>query len=1450
MKKSYVSRLSLILVCVMILGSLAACVNSGSPISSETTAAETDGEKTTTGDSMGDETEPPTVSESESVSETETEEDTTPKLDYMENGDLIEYADRIANDVVVKNEGSEKNALIMENRNSSLVYKLRGSESQLVTALKNKNGLSYIENTMDVFVKTKSGNTYYASESLIDTATNVYRLGYYYYDVRLENQDFAPAPVVVSEKEIPFEFKSYKHLTPPKEKKGELMTAVRGGNDPYMVLNNISYSAEQYAYLQLTLKVESNESETLDVYYITDLMKTYTDLHKVTVELIADGEYHTYNICLGTALDYSGNVSSLRIDFSGEEGTLYPFNSIKLIESANSGDIPNLRLGRFFQVYSDKLHHYAQFCATALESDIEAVGMITEVDASRVQALVIKDKDGVHNTLDDVDFDSVEYVAFDVIDTGIFGYILPTGEYGGKLSVETDNGAYSIIQTLTPPDNTIIPSENGTNNANDFYIGQRIYTDESHDFTAFLNEAECERHPLTAENIMIDDEKSSNATFSGYDALRGKYVFVINGSDFNTAFYRTPNKHYTVDFTVIGDEYDRKTYFSTYTTSGSLECAVLLDGKEMLLPVPVEVCKNFLGDGENNLYNRDEPPYGEAYVPIILNAGETREYTIVNLYQNWGNFPLKQISSIQYFYPYYHLSTGTTESNCIIPYAFEGPHLPDHRAMSAPLWPDQPQHTLGGHHRFIRYTDSEGVYAGSQSVKHTITSHGPTYAEVQMDYLTDDERIAVSYTHMEMPQTDENRTYYVMEYKVLEDVSFKDFKKDFLFYSVKQTGTGSTYKKVGYLDQNNQPQIVDAMADDAEASYILGDEYPYFDFFYVPDYTNKNGYVNLAFLLADYSFVIGGKECDADFILTNKDEHLYLSLNLDQVTLKKGDSFTLHAILMPWGSQESIYDGSDGKAPDQNVRDVRENSIIDPFKVEPVRNCAVVESIFLPKVATTNMRNAVFKLSGGENNAVVRVYGFRTLTVPFVEEQIDGEWVEYDLSSKASPDSEGNYNFYDGYMAHYDGDGTFSYSFVISLNGDQERTFRVTSTDRFESWPEKKELFPEEEDPINVYTSPNEMKSKLDGAKGVGKAEIVEEDESRFVRIYGDNETGEGNAVFYNTDKKKETGSLVVIKYRIPKENAQKIGCFEIFTSTVNPGATAGDQIYYYSLKQDGFWHVMVIDVTKEKHPTFKADGDGSYYAKYLRLDFFSGKMSESSYIDLAYVGICATMDEVYSINQDMNTVTLVTQGTHESYFDVKTGEQVEESGDGKLPHINYVDPESGYTESTVKYAACIDMLNGWGIGDSKRFSNIGASSIKEPDVLDYGVTTVNGYQLIFTGWCVADGGISKYVWSADGGKTWNDAIPTSGKINDGNDEHIKTASSRLGGYTFADPAATRKNVTFQGTVGGGAKVNGLVADLSAYAGQNLEVTFGLVPAAAADTICVAVHVKNVQVAD
>ena len=103
----------------------------------------------------------------------------------------------------------------------------------------------------------------------------------------------------------------------------------------------------------------------------------------------------------------------------------------------------------------------------------------------------------------------------------------------------------------------------------------------------------------------------------------------------------------------------------------------------------------------------------------------------------------------------------------------------------------------------------------------------------------------------------------------------------------------------------------------------------------------------------------------------------------------------------------------------------------------------VIDTAFVPMLKTTNGRSAEFTLSGGENNIAVRVYGFDTLTVPKIYEKKNGAWVEYEVSSAKSPDVGGNCHEYDGYTVYYDGDSTFSYAFMATMENGAARRFRI-----------------------------------------------------------------------------------------------------------------------------------------------------------------------------------------------------------------------------------------------------------------------------------------------------------------------------------------------------------------------------------------------------------------------
>ena len=687
--------------------------------------------------------------------------------------------------------------------------------------------------------------------------------------------------------------------------------------------------------------------------------------------------------------------------------------------------LQHFSVDRTFHLYSDKLNLVQHLTTTGGDATgLAGYGQLYEIDASRVVKLVVKDASGTHDSIEGVEWDSCEYVAFDVERAGVIGFILlPYEENEGKLTVTLADGVYTVEQHVESEADAVYPIHSHV------YFGMRLYTDAGHDFTSFLHEAACERDPLDSLSI---SKRVDGAAYVGYDALRGAYRFDVAGGDFGNNYYNNPNQYFTVNAEVKADSLDRRIYVYTHTASGCLESAVILDENKTLLPIPLEVGTNFTGENEDSMYLPGDVSYGEVFLPLSLKAGETKRFTVLNLYQNWGKYPLKQLSSIQFVAPYYHLSTGVTETNCIAPsfvYGKDNWLLPDFRAMSAPLWSSQPQHTAIGQLFVVRYDTADRVTGNLENYHNDIDSYGPVYADVEMDYLSYDERIHVSYRHVEMPQTDENRTYYSLRIDVLEDVPFEDFKSDFSLFCF--NGRHPKFNKLGYLDENNEHQVLDlgiATATKYDRFFKLGDEYPFFDY-YEPLAADA---VNFALIVKDSHIVIGGEVYTGGFLMRDRfDGSLNfgdLTLDLGEVTLKAGDCIYVDYILLPWGYVDSTSD--------QNVLNVRNDSCINPYRLT-VETGTVLEDVYVPKVKVDGNQTAAFTLTGGDNNGVVRVYGLTSYERPVIEERVNGAWVPYTDSTNKD---------FDGYAVYADEDGTYSVAFVVSMTNAPEegRTFRVT----------------------------------------------------------------------------------------------------------------------------------------------------------------------------------------------------------------------------------------------------------------------------------------------------------------------------------------------------------------------------------------------------------------------
>ncbi len=1304
MKKTALSLLALILAAIMLMSVFASCTTGNQ---------ENDSEKESS------DTQEPGGDESESESGNNGDIDTPvipPDLSKLDSGLLIGHANSLMNGVNAYFTDGKRTDFVLENQNMSMGYALAAAKDQLITYLNDKEGNNYITGTSDVFVKMTNGNVFYASNSTKPATANLYRFGYYMYEARFEEQNFMSTPITEGAHTLSTSSISKNHAKVTVNDDGALNVTLANIADPFISLKNVNFSADEYPYLQITMRSNAKSVRSLTVYLSTEAQS----MRSAQSFLVSPTEeYVTYLVPLYRTSWYTGNVTGLRLDFEGgiQVNDNYEIKEFKLLKGQVEGTPDALGLNRSFFVYSDKLHHMIQIATDKVATEnIAAVGLETKIAKNTVAKLIAKDKNGTHTSLADVDWDSAEYVGFDITDAGIFGYILPAGEKTDKLEVIDDGENYVIIQSRTPENGTIMPS--GTynestkkyealvdDNANDFYMGQRIYTDDNHDFEKFLLEAHIERNPLGNQNIVVNKRDSSydadyecplcgkmyedyvnvctacdenikpieheNMYFMGYNALRGLYVVRVPGESFNAPYFQYPNKYINSTFLITGDEYDRDIYFMTHSTVGCLECAVVLNEEQMLLPVPVEVGKNFSeGSGERNLWNIQDNTYSEAIVPMKILANSRQIYTMLNLYQNWGQYPLKQVSWIQFYAPYYHLSTGVTESNCIVPYyscknARGLGTLPDHRAMSAHLWAGQPQHTSGGSHVWLQYTDINGVYSASENTLDYIDSHGPVYADVYMDYLSDDGNIKISYTHMEFPQTDENRAFYEMKYEVLGDVSFEDFSRDFSFYTVGDNDAKGSYVNVGYLNESNECVIVDAAKGTESNKYVLGDYFPYFSFFNMPDYdresTSAEGFVNLSFLIKNYEFTVNGQKSDAHFVIINEDNRVRLSLDLGNVTLKKGDTFTINAIVMPWGDERLDY----SVVGDKNVRDVRENTLINPLTPTAVENCEVIESVFLPKFKSTNGKDATFTLKGGQNNVAVRVYGFTMLTVPKIQELVDGEWVDYRISSAYKPDRFGNAHYYDGYSVHYDADGTFSYSFIVPMDYTDAdgRTFRFAASEEFTEWPKRLPVIEDnkEELPLNVFVDALGVMSEAQNQAGKSFGSITLSDDGTYVTLSSTSKAREAYFTVWQGDGgRTSTGQYLVLKYRQPTTNNNKHGYFEIFTSTAG-----SDKVCFpisNAFINDGEWHTLVIDLSTWESNAFNPDESGEYKTMSVRFDFFNEYYPDGNSIDIEFFGMSDSLEEIRAYEK-VDAINVFAKGKGLVTYD-KNGNEIETPSD------------------------------------------------------------------------------------------------------------------------------------------------------------------------------------------
>lgn len=668
-----------------------------------------------------------------------------------------------------------------------------------------------------------------------------------------------------------------------------------------------------------------------------------------------------------------------------------------------------------YHVYGDRLYQELILYASKPSTGLQSFGLEIKIPVKRVAA--VEQKEG--------------YAAFDIKGVGVVGFIIPADGSSGGVTVTQEKGNYVLRQTANYAPGTGVNAndESGGYTLNSVRFGNRIYTDATHSFAGVAAAAQEERSPLT--DIAVEGG-NANARFVKYEALRGCYLFTMDGTGFNEAWADRDKRFEAPLRFTSGD--DRDIYVRMNGASGGLEAAAILDDTGLLAPIPVEVCKNFQGDGGEPYYGVKDWMYGDSFFPLRLQGGAPLRLTVLNLYQNWGRGPLKQLSSIEFHVSYYHLSTGVTESNCIAPYFVnqrDGWVLPDFRGCSGTMWSEQPQFNSVGRLYFPGYQRSVFRNLKSEYMGSRIDSAGLSYADITTSYRSDCGSYEYTLRHTEFPQTDENRTYYTLDLTFRRDVTFKNARRDFSLFTF--DGRDVSFGKAGYLDENNQPQTKTIDPSKRFTEYIpLGADCPYFGYFDMRRPANVDIHMgmNFALIVRDSEITVGGKPYEGGFAFKNSCDGRIntaaLALDAKCLAFKAGDRIKIDFILLPWGTGF--------EASDANVRNVREDSALRPLAVTAAVGRVIPDAV-LPIIESDGGR-VEFTLSGGGGTAyAVRLNGFTQNGCPVIERRAGGAWTPVTLASASHGD--------DGYTVFYNPEtGLYDFSFIVETDGGTQE-YRV-----------------------------------------------------------------------------------------------------------------------------------------------------------------------------------------------------------------------------------------------------------------------------------------------------------------------------------------------------------------------------------------------------------------------
>ena len=672
----------------------------------------------------------------------------------------------------------------------------------------------------------------------------------------------------------------------------------------------------------------------------------------------------------------------------------------------------DVNVEKTFNTYSDQLRTNFRAISQGTTS-IDSIGFELKILNENIEKIECYDGKEYFSLNDKelINESNIQYVAFNIKNVGVIGAIFP----------QSDNCKVSLFKndyvTILRQEQLVFDSKLTANQEAE--VNNRIYNDETSSFDGIRKANQIEKNPYDEKQVIVDETKD-NAKFLGYDFKRGAYTFNLDSMSFYDSYYVTPNKKFFESIKINPTD-DREIYIYI-KCDRPVEGATIIDKNNIQIPIPVEICKNFGHENEEPIYETGDPFYGIFIFPIATQANKELSFTLISVMQNWGNYKIKQLSSISYSIGYYHMSTGVTETNCIAPYfcnnlaTYEdygwGWFIPDFRGPSGKMWDyGDPQFNSVG---IVCIPSNNKTRTKANYVNSNIVSSGLIYNDLRYSYISDDNNYKFDMRHVEMAQDDESRTYYEIDFEILNDTTLK--AKDFSIIGF--DGKNTDYKKYSYLDENNNHVVIDAKRNKGEETFnILNSKSSYFT---VYDRTNtavennnfglivKNATLNSTNNLKLAMYTNFGK-------IHTKSNYVSLTLG-ENMKLKKGDKLHLEIILLPFGDEGKMVENGD------NIIKVYNDSVVDPLTCVSSIGTSVNDSYVNTIKAANNEAKAIYVGGSYKDNSVTYALKFTNFT-KLGKPQIKKDDKDY-LYSK---ESEG----YDGYQVSYE-NKTFTYSFNIT----------------------------------------------------------------------------------------------------------------------------------------------------------------------------------------------------------------------------------------------------------------------------------------------------------------------------------------------------------------------------------------------------------------------------------